>query len=171
MKVLRFRKFHDVNMLLFCKRGRSIWYPTAQHVFFKKSYWRYCLLTQQFVIRNLISWICKRYLWVLSYNNFYANIGLALVKTTRNLKYFSTQVLREPLISQKCVFHYGTYSLAQHKSCVRLSFMIFLTKYIKIFSHMYLFINVTLTELTSAMVFVSWWILVCPRRLPSGAWM
>ena len=24
---------------------------------------------------------------------------------------------------------------------------------------------------TSAMVFVSWWILVCPRRLPSGAWM
>ena len=30
-------------------------------VVFKKSYSRYRLLTQQFVIRNIISWICKKY--------------------------------------------------------------------------------------------------------------
>ena len=26
-------EFHDVNMFLFCRRGRSIWYPTARHLF------------------------------------------------------------------------------------------------------------------------------------------
>ena len=85
LKVLRFEKFHDVNMLLFCKRGRSIWYPIAPtRLFLKKSYWRYRLLTQQFVIRNLISWICNRYFMGLGYNNFYANIGLALYKLQSN---------------------------------------------------------------------------------------
>ena len=53
-KVLRFGKFHDVNMLLFCKRGPDMFV-------LKKSYWSFRLLTQQFVIRSLISWICKRY--------------------------------------------------------------------------------------------------------------
>ena len=42
----------------------------------------------------------------------------------------------------------------------------------KIFNmHVPIFHCGVMVKSTSAMVFMSWWILVCPRRLPSGAWM
>ena len=48
---------------------------------FKKSYWSYRYLAQQFVKLRISSCgYVKDILWVLVYNNFYANIRLALFK-------------------------------------------------------------------------------------------
>ena len=61
-KVLRFGTFDHVNMLLFCRRGEIQSVPNCPTCLFSKSHIGvYCLLTQQFDIRILISRICNRY--------------------------------------------------------------------------------------------------------------
>ena len=78
MKVLRFGTFDDVNMLLFCKRGEIHLVPNCPTRLFSKNH----IGVTVYLLNGLLLGISshgyvKDILWVLGYNNFYANIGIA----------------------------------------------------------------------------------------------
>ena len=60
-------------MLLFCNRGRSIWYPTARKVCFQKIILALLGISSQGYVKSILE--------VLGCNNFYGNIGIASLTT------------------------------------------------------------------------------------------
>ena len=70
------------------QKGRSIWYQTARHVcFFKKNHIGVTVYLLNSLLLGILSHgYLKDILWVLGYNNFYANIRLALFKRFKDQK-------------------------------------------------------------------------------------